>query len=262
MKTAALAVAAVLASSCAAIAGTVTLVPNYGAVAGDGGDCNSSLATSCNGTSGWIVYDDFTLAKAATMTGFTYESHFIDSSYGSTNWSLYASNASGAALISELGNAESPLGTLVASGASVVGSISKDATTGYTITTVSTTKSGAPLSIALNANTTYWLGIQNNLSCAPSSCPADASSNDVSTYGPDPDVYGVLQFDGLFELTNIGAASAAFSVVGTWATTGPGGGGGPPAAPEPSTWAMMIVGLLALGAAGYRSRVRATQSWL
>ena len=54
---------------------------------------------------------------------------------------------------------------------------------------------------------------------------------------------------------SIGFGTSGFSVD---ATAG-GGGGNPPAVPEPSTWAMMLLGFLGMGFMAYRRRVTALQ---
>jgi len=63
-------------------------------------------------------------------------------------------------------------------------------------------------------------------------------------------------FDGadVFIYSNLGESSASNSGGGVWIET--------PAVPEPSTWAMLLIGFAAIGFAGYRKNLRETNKGL
>lgn len=186
----------------------------------NGSSLNSSMRCNQNGSvcgdTGVTIYDDFSLYNSANITGFTYDSSF-SGSYVSTNWSIWKSNPS----------------INFAAGPAFSGTIAGRLTSLSRFADLRVTVSG--LSVDLGPGT-YWLGLQNNLTSGVSSY-LSSNTNRLGVaiaLGNSGTQYGALTND------------ASFSVIGTAAVA---------AIPEPTTWAMMLVGFGMIGAtARYRRR--------
>jgi hypothetical protein len=200
----------------------------------DSARCNSNTTIGCSG-GGWTVYDSFTLTSAATVTSFSYYSNFdtdvripgssndrIGSAadYVSTNWSIWASNESGTGP-----DTSAPIASGTTGGTNV-------SDKGFTLTTVQISQD--------LASGAYWIGFQNNLQDGENAGASNYLYSDYVTSngaGPTADL-------GKTTPTASGFPQAAFSIDGV---TGGLGGGNGPGAPEPSTWAMILVGFAGLG---------------
>lgn len=190
--------------SAANIAKADVVIFDNGLPVGNSNRCNSG-PNSCGGTGSWTIYDNFTLAAAATITGFANwnlgnSSNIND--YGSTNWSIWSVTPynGGSALYS--GNS--------------LAAVSSDL--GFIKTSVS------GLSLNLSAGT-YWLGINHQLT----SPLYYASWTYASSSGGSGDA---IQLDGgSWTFTN--QPNLAFYVTASET----------PPVPEPETYAMLLVGL-------------------
>jgi hypothetical protein len=191
-----------------------------GAAIGDSGYCDMNSA-AC-GSSGWTIYDDFQLSSGTAITGLTYNYFLFDgpaSAYVSTDWSIWNSDprTSFAGGPDQSGNA--------------VGILS-DGAAGSLLVTIS------GLNVTLGSGT-YWLGLQNILSDGSSTTYARSGSSHLGN-ASQSDVNG--------EFVNAQLADAAFTLSGGSATV---------TVPEPTTWALMMIGFGGLGATLRRRRAMA-----
>jgi len=211
----------VLAGTVAVLVGAASASTAAAASLWDNGGPKES-ATYCNNSgvtclsTGWTIYDDFRLTAASTITGLSYSSNFnhYDSSpsnYENTNWSIWSADP-------RTNFASGPLFSGVSTGVNSTDSL------GFTLTTIS------GLKIAL-AEGTYWLGLQNN-----------TSGNSISTYvtSVGSKLGQASQSDDVGHFFNPDLHDASFALQGFEGVS---------AVPEPSTWAIMIVGMGLAGAA-------------
>lgn len=216
---AAAAVAAVAAAATAAEAVPLTSVPDGSQLANSGYcDASAGCPTSYPGSpAGWMAYDVFTLAQAATVTDFGFYSYFDGATaadYVSTNWSIW-----------EISGSEAQPSTAVVDTTTSVGVIPPGANSDPILVTVDN------LSVSLAAGT-YWIGFQNNLSAGYSTYAT--TDGDSSVY------FGQIEPD----FTAARYKQLAFYLYGT-----NDAGGAPPttSVAEPSTWAMTLFGFAGLG---------------
>lgn len=169
--------------------------------------CDANTPT-CGG-SGWIIYDDFTVAGQTSLTDFTYTDFFFTGSianYVSTNWYVFGPNAS------------NPFGAPTYSGTSVASFVANN--------DGSYTFSVSGLNLALSDGT-WIIGFSNNMN-DPSVITTRAASDDPRLPG-----YWQQSTDGVNQFTLSG--NTAFSV----STSGNG-------VPEPGTLVMFGSGLVGL----------------
>jgi hypothetical protein len=192
--------------ACSSLSQAATLYDNGPAV-GDSTWCHSNTFT-CQ-SSGWTIYDNFSLAQDSVVTGLTYSTIFSTSAaaYVSTNWSIWDAdpkfNFSGGSLFSG-----TDIGTLSAGPAS----------------TSTITIEG--LNVAL-ASGDYWLGTQVNVN------DGSITTYGLSSFASDGNAE---QSDSAGTFFNPAIEEAAFSIQGDAA-----------AIPEPETYALMLAGLGLLG---------------
>ena len=185
-------------------------------IASSGINCDNN-SSSC-GSNGWTIYDDFSLASGATVTGFTYDTSFLSgssSSYSGTNWSIWTSDPR-----SSFGSGPSFSGTLL-------GTVSGTANLSRVV--------GTGLSVALAAGT-YWLGLQNNT--------VDSS---ITDYLPSNNsrLGRASQSDNSGTFYNSEIPDASFTVTGG-------------SVPEPASWALMVAGFGLVGSAVRRRQISVT----
>lgn len=183
----------------------------------ESGYCNtmSSSANCAGGKGQTVVYSSFSLGAATTLTGFGYYSYFDGSTYAGTQWWIYRAGST----------------TPIAFSENAVGAVQSS---GSDPELVQVDIPG----VALDASTTYWIGIENEVTD-----PDDAYSQYATTGSNDGDTFVGRNFDGSsFAVGNTRRTSqSAFELESDIV-----------AVPEPSTWAMMLAGLAGLAWAGRR----------
>jgi PEP-CTERM motif len=207
-------------------------------------NCDSSPDV-CNGpagNSGWTVYDNFNINAATTVTGFTFDSYFLRGSaadYLSTNWSIWA--------LDPITSMEFSFPAIATGNATAT--LSTDSSGAVTVTGFSV----AGLSLDLPAAGTYWLGYDNVLDSTPNNPETLA----VLSSGTGLSGYEQVSNDGMDQFAPSG--NTVFTISGTLDSSGGSGAGGdPPSVPEPSTSALVGLGLAHLTKRAVRIPVRAS----
>jgi len=237
MKAATTSATLALLAAGAAKADILTLPP-VGALA-QSGACDAS--SGCGPT---VAYTAFTVSQDETITGFTYYSYLTSATYLSTNWSLWTGSPSPSKVDS---SGSTPIGG--PGSATVV-----NATSGLVLISVSLDPSayvtvGPSAPSWIGPNTQYWIGLQNNINVTGDGTSVFAGTGQTYTGGTLYDGTTALGGADTWQLPAyepsyktwiwMNAAVSIQTKVG-------------PIVPEPSTWAMVLIGFGGLGWAARR----------
>jgi len=216
------------------------LLFSNGAPIGAGSSCNSNGNTCglSDPANGFLIVDSFTLNSSAHVTSLSYDSVFGSTYYASTNWWIWTSKPAGDWDATAAFSGKDVVGANCARTVSDPACTGSEVQFGFTETTI-TIPSGD--NIKLTAGHQYWIGFQNNISDGNTQGLVSSyvrSDNSLDKYA--------------FQATDKGGfnrpllPASAFTINGN---LGP--------VPEPSTWALMLLGFAGLCLAAYR---RATQA--